>query len=75
MEFDTIMVYILFMVIPAMALIWFLVSLIICLTSPKNSKRRDDFQTMATIAGILTGLLLLTVVGLVIAALFAKNGA
>ena len=75
MEFDSVMVYILFMGIPAMVLIWFAVSLILTLTAPKNSRKREDFKTMAMISGILAGLLTLTVVGLVIAALIAKNGA
>ena len=75
MEFDSVMVYVLFIGIPAMALIWFVTSLILTLTAPKRSRKRDDFKTMAMISGILTGLLLFTVLGLVIAALFAKNGA
>ena len=75
MEYDSIMVYILFIGIPALALIWFLVSLILCLRAPKNSQKREDLKTMAMIAGILTGLLALTVLGLSIAALFAQSGA
>ena len=74
-NFDNIVVYILYFGLPALSVIWFIVSLILYLTAPKKSKKRDDMKVVTVISGILAFMLVGAFVMLMVAALIAmKNG-
>ena len=72
-EVNDLLVYALFIGVPILSIIWFIVSLILYRTAKKNSQKKSDYQVMMVISGILTVLLVGFSATVLIAALVAMQ--